>query len=85
MPTIVPNDVPPKHPMVTRSQDGTLKPNPKYLFITDIIPVELKSVKTALRHPGWFQAMKEELDALHSNDTWYLIPRSDDMNVVGCK
>lgn len=29
--------------------------------------------------------MKEELDTQHSNDTWYLVPHSDDMNVVGCK
>lgn len=38
-----------------------------------------------MQHLGWLLAMKEELDALRSNDTWDLIPWSDDMNIVGCK
>lgn len=29
--------------------------------------------------------MKEEIVALHQNKTWILIPRSNDMNVIGCK
>lgn len=29
--------------------------------------------------------MKEELSALHNNDTWVLVPRNPNMNVVGSK
>lgn len=29
--------------------------------------------------------MKEELSALHHNDTWDLVPRDPEMNVVGSK
>ena len=29
--------------------------------------------------------MKEEIAALHQNKTWILIPRSNDMNVIGYK
>lgn len=29
--------------------------------------------------------MKEELRALHENETWTLVPRQERMNVVGAK
>lgn len=39
------------------------------------------NVKAALSHPGWLKAMKE-LDALESNDTWELVAKQSDMNVI---
>ncbi|XP_039169531.1 uncharacterized mitochondrial protein AtMg00820-like [Eucalyptus grandis] len=72
--------------MQTRLKSGIRKPNPKYvLSIAREIPKELKTVKGALSHPGWRKAMIDELEALKLNQTWELVPRSSDMNIVGCK
>ena len=38
----------------------------------------------ALSHPGWRQAMDEEMDALYSNDTWKLIALHLNKSPVGC-
>lgn len=43
------------------------------------------SVKQAITRPNWVLAMREELDALERNQTWVLVPRTNDMNVVGLK
>ena len=32
-----------------------------------------KTVGEALKHPGWREAMIEEMTSLHSNDTWELV------------
>lgn len=73
--------------ITTRSQHGIHKPNPRYTLLLerDNIPTEPRSVKAALQHDGWRQAMLEELDALQKNETWILVPRESHMNVVGSK
>lgn len=74
--------------MVTRSVSGVFKRNPKYanLHTTSFnVPKEPKSEKSALQHPGWLKAMHEELSALSINQTWDFVPRTANMNVVGCK
>ncbi|GKV50857.1 hypothetical protein SLEP1_g57540 [Rubroshorea leprosula] len=78
------------HHMITRSQQGIYKPNPKYISLhvgikASNIPIEPKSVKSALKHPGWTKAMQDEFTALKENHTWDLVPRTEDMNVIGCK
>lgn len=50
------------HPMITRSKVGTVKPNPRYvLFTVTSTPSEPRTVKEALKHPGWNGAMTEEM------------------------
>lgn len=49
------------------------------------VPSEPKSIKSALAHPRWKAAMVEELDALHKNDTWRLVPQTSNLNVIGSK
>lgn len=72
--------------MLTRSKAGINKLNPKYsLTITTTIKKELKSVISALKDPGWCQAMQEELDALSRNKTWILVPPPVNQNILGCK
>jgi hypothetical protein len=75
--------------MVTRSQRGILKPNPKYALISSrtsaTVPCELSNFRFALAHPGWKAAMDEELEALHRNQTWELVPRTPAMHVIGSK
>lgn len=59
---------------VTRLSHGIHKPKPKYqnddyCFFTQNIPSEQKAVTSALKHPGWTAAMKDELMALSRNHT----------------
>ncbi|KAG5247123.1 Retrovirus-related polyprotein from transposon [Salix suchowensis] len=78
----------PVHPMCTRSRNGIVKPNAKYALTTIIsenIPREPHNIKSALAHNGWKTAMEEELAALHQNQTWELVPRTSQMNVIGSK
>ncbi|KAL9462902.1 hypothetical protein AB3S75_000833 [Citrus x aurantiifolia] len=69
--------------MLTRNK---LKQNPTLALQTDHATVtEPKTLKSALKHPLWLQAMAEELAALHQNKTWTLVPRPHDANVIGSK
>lgn len=77
----------PHQRMVTHSQLGIHKPNPKYALtiVRQDIPRVPHSVKSALSHTGWRAAMQEEMDALHHNNTWQLVPRDRTMHVIGFK
>ena len=44
-----------------------------------------KSTCEALSHPGWKQAMVEEMDALYSNGTWELVAFPPGKSPVGCR
>ncbi|RVW99739.1 Retrovirus-related Pol polyprotein from transposon TNT 1-94 [Vitis vinifera] len=44
-----------------------------------------KSTPEALSHPGWRQAMVDEMAALHSNDTWDLVVLPSGKSIVGCR
>ena len=44
-----------------------------------------KSTSEALSHPGWKQAMVEEMDALYSNGTWELVALLPVKSTVGCR
>uniref|UniRef100_A0A2N9EXT0 Uncharacterized protein n=1 Tax=Fagus sylvatica TaxID=28930 RepID=A0A2N9EXT0_FAGSY len=77
----------PHHSMTTRSRLGIIKPNPKYALavVSPPTPAEPKTVKSALHDPGWRAAMNDEMQALHQNHTWVLVPRQADMNIIGCR
>ena len=44
-----------------------------------------KSYKSALLDPNWAAAMKDEYDALLQNNTWQLVPRPSNTNIVSGK
>ncbi|GKD58046.1 ribonuclease H-like domain-containing protein [Tanacetum coccineum] len=68
--------------MVTRSKVGIMKANPKYnLHVTTSSPIP-KSPFHALRDPNWKQAMCDEYKALIDNNTWVLVPRLLNVNIV---
>ena len=73
--------------MVTRAKHGIHKPNPRYALLLTCgdIPSEPQSIKSAFQHDGWRKAMLDELDALHQNLTWTLVPRDSHMNIIGSK
>ena len=50
-----------------------------------ISQVEPKSVDEATKDNHWMKAMEEELDQITKNDTWELVPRPKNKNVIGTK
>ncbi|RVX10877.1 Retrovirus-related Pol polyprotein from transposon TNT 1-94 [Vitis vinifera] len=60
--------------------------SPYFAFISAISSVSFpKSTPEALSHPGWRQAMVDEMTALHSNDTWDLVVLPSGKSTVGCR
>ena len=46
---------------------------------------EPKNTDEACKDDYWKHAMKEELDQIVKNETWELVPRTIDKNVIGTK
>ncbi|KAJ9671198.1 hypothetical protein PVL29_027266 [Vitis rotundifolia] len=54
-------------------------------FVSTLSFISLpKSTSEALSHPGWQQAMVDEMAALHSNGTWDLVSLPPGKSTVGC-
>jgi len=53
--------------------------------MTFVSQVEPKSIEEALKDDKWVATMDEELHQFTRNDVWFLVPRSDQMNIIGCK
>ena len=47
--------------------------------------MEPKTVKDALEDDNWYKAMEEEIQQIEKNNTWSLVPRPEDKNVIGTK
>jgi len=59
---------------------------PFYACLSSISLVFIpKSIGDALAHPGWCQAMLDELSALQSSGTWELVSLPFGKSVVGCR
>jgi len=59
---------------------------PFYTCLLSISSVSIpKVVGDALAHPGWRQAMLDEISAFQNSGTWELIPLPSRKSVVGCK
>ena len=43
-----------------------------------------KTLKETLNHPGWFDAMFEEIHGLEENHTWNLVDLHTTKKLVGC-
>lgn len=54
-------------------------------LVTSLDSTEPTCFSQANQHPNWLQAMSNEIDALLSNGTWSLVPKTSNMNIVGCK
>lgn len=71
--------------MITRSKAKSLSHTSLSATRKNTVSSEPESLKDALSTLHWVAAMKEELQALHENETWILVPRATTMNVVGSK
>ena len=59
---------------------------PSFAFDSTLTSISTpKSTSEALSHPGWKQAMVEEMDAHYSNDTWELVALLPSMSPIGCR
>uniref|UniRef100_A0A8R7QEA4 Reverse transcriptase Ty1/copia-type domain-containing protein n=1 Tax=Triticum urartu TaxID=4572 RepID=A0A8R7QEA4_TRIUA len=69
--------------MRTRSKSGFRQPLDRLnLHATLSLSEDPKSYKTALLDPNWAAAMQEEYSALTENNTWQLVPRPSNTNIV---
>ncbi|XP_050113962.1 uncharacterized mitochondrial protein AtMg00820-like [Malus sylvestris] len=74
------------HPMQTRSNSGIVKRKVYSASVAINSPqLEQKTFKAAAKIPKWQSAMQEEIAALHSQQTWSLVPLPPNKNLVGCK
>ena len=46
---------------------------------------EPRNVKDALENESWIEAMNEDIEQIEKNNTWTLVPRSKDRNLIGTK
>ena len=67
----------------TRRRKQMQTPEQVHLSLLSI--VEPKDVEEAKRDKHWIKAMEEELSQIEKNDTWELVPRPKDKNVIGTK
>jgi len=51
-------------------------------FVSEIEP---KNIKEALTDELWIEAMQEEFNQFKRSEVWDLVPRPEDMNVIGTK
>lgn len=86
--SISPSSVPPPlthtHSMQTRSKSGITKPKLFSAILNSPI-VEPDTVTEALSVPQWKLVMQSEYDAFIKNNTWKLVPCTDDMNQITYK
>lgn len=77
--------------MTTRAQTNNLKPKTFNVIKHPVTPPltnplsEPTTYHHASKHPCWQEAMQTEYSALIRNNTWSLVPRPHDTNLVGCK
>ena len=73
------NPVTNQHGMVTRAKRGIRLPALYHAAPLSPIP---RTYRAALADPNWRAAMEAEYSALLSNNTWDLLPRPSQCNVV---
>lgn len=76
------------HPMTTRRKNNIQKPKTKLNLTattSNLFPPEPQTVNQALKDKIWRGSMSQELDAFAANQTYDLVPRPQDKNVVGCR
>ncbi|XP_019087653.1 PREDICTED: uncharacterized protein LOC109127439 [Camelina sativa] len=72
--------------MTTRSKAGIHKPNHRYALITAKTTIkEPQGIASAMKHPGWTEAIMEELRRIYMLNTWSLTPPTEGMNILDSK
>jgi hypothetical protein len=72
--------------MRTRGKSGFRLPAQRLNLHAELSLSSLpKNYKTALLDPNWAAAMQDEFSALITNNTWQLVPRPSNTNIVSGK
>ncbi|GJW80330.1 retrovirus-related pol polyprotein from transposon TNT 1-94 [Tanacetum coccineum] len=73
--------------MLTRSMATKLTASlaSECLFADFLPEIEPKKVSEALKHPGWVDAMQEELNQFYRNKVWTLVPLTYGKPTIGSK
>ncbi|GJZ59961.1 retrovirus-related pol polyprotein from transposon TNT 1-94 [Tanacetum coccineum] len=73
--------------MLTRAMDKELSVASahEYLFVDILSEEEPKKVYEALQHPGWVDAMQDELNQFARNKVWTLVPTPYGKTIMGSK
>ena len=50
-----------------------------------LVDFEPRNVKDALENESWIEGMNEEIEKIEKNNTWTLVPRPKQKNVIGTK
>lgn len=53
--------------------------------ISLLFMIEPNTFEEATKDKSWVSAKKEDLDQINKNETWELVPRPKDKNVIGTK
>ncbi|GJU75019.1 retrovirus-related pol polyprotein from transposon TNT 1-94 [Tanacetum coccineum] len=77
----------PGEDILTRSMAAKLiaASGSEYLFADFLSEIEPKKVSEALKHPGWVDAMQEELNQFYRNKVWTLVPLLHGKIAIGSK
>jgi hypothetical protein len=59
--------------------------SPEHANLSLLSKIEPKNFEEASKDKNWVNAMNEELDQIEKNETWELVPRPKDKNVIGTK
>ncbi|GJW87557.1 hypothetical protein Tco_0162897 [Tanacetum coccineum] len=55
------------------------------LFVDFLSEEEPKKVSKALKHPGWVDAMQDELNQFAKNKVWTFVPAPDGKTIIGSR
>jgi hypothetical protein len=59
--------------------------SPEQTHLELLSTIEPKFSEEVSKNESWNKAMDEELDQIYKNDTWELVPRPKNKNVIGTK
>jgi len=54
-------------------------------YLALLSSIEPRNISEACKDECWVKAMNEELEQIENNNTWELVPRPNDKNVIGTK
>ena len=52
-------------------------------YLALLSSTEPQNVREACKNECWVKAMEEQLEQIENNNTWELVPRPKDKNVIG--